>query len=1664
MKQLKISVILCGLFAIGLLLPQATRGQCTLPQFGSAVTVTNPNGTALTDYVVKVRVNTSALQAAGKLGNEFGFVFLGEDCSSQLPYWPSDADAFPTANATYYVKIPSLPANDSVRISVNYDASTTCSYVISDVFDGIGNSGTQTSPVGFAAATTWEISTLTFPQDVTTYRWDIRSDNAGNIRPKTTYTLFGNQYVQADGTLASISSGLNELVDEIIADNGAHPGFFSGSTILRIGQNCGLCRSYHLAANDVPPVTAPLTSTVANDARIRVWYRPRAASEPTTNVEVEFDRSTVLALTPSGYIAACRGDSVTFSVPTGFTNYKWYFDGVLDTAGLVLTHTFGTDGLVAGPHTVRVDGFFSSCDSVTTSEILNIHPTPTIDSLRPDTICEGTPFNGLPFITTDGAVIIQYDWTWGDGNTGSGMNAAHTYATSGMLNLELAIRTDSGCVDTLVEPIVVHSKPVIASITETDICWPELVQYSNSSSIPGNWASVSIVSYDWTFGDGNTGSGSSVSHGFALPNQYPDRLIVTTDFGCSDTLTGSVDVWPKPSVNSITDPNICWPQPVSFSNNSTISNNWNSATVDIYDWRFGDNTSGMGSSTTHAYAVANRYDDSLIVVTNNGCRDTLAETVDVWPKPVIDSVTAPDICWPQAVQYEGFHQIPDNWNSASVTNHDWNFGDANTATSNPASHVFATANQYTYTYVVTTGDGCRDTTSAPVDVWPKPDITALFETDTCWPDTVLFWNSTDIPSNWNTASVAAWDWRFGDGATGGDSATQHYFAVPDQYIDTLFVTTTDACMDTLSGSVDVWPKPVIDSIVTADVCEPNAVDFMAASVIPNNWNGATFANYAWDFGDGNSGSGLNVTHLYATWGQYTVTLIVTTSDNCRDTLSTTVNVFPKPVADYGLMDICFGDSLYITDSSTVAGSDTLLYFWSFGDGTISTVKDPVHAYAFDGTYSVTLVVTSGAGCSDTLITTVEVFPKPNASFSFPRTCEPDPVAFLDASTVSSGVITTYTWSFGDGNTSSLQNPMHAYFAADTFDVGLIVTTDNACTDSLTRELVWNPKPGADFSFQNVCWPDPMQLMDASSLAWGAITDWAWDLGDGTTATTPNVTHFYTNAGAYTVNLIVVTDSSCRDTVSYQATANEKPIAAISPGSICLPDTVNFVDLSTIAAGNVTAWSWDFGDGGMDSVQNPNYFYGAPGTYSLEFSVTSDSGCTDTVLTQFDAFPYPGLDLGADTMWLCPFNTVTLNAGDQFLSYLWDNGSADSIRVVDMVGTYYVDIVDVNGCPQRDSVIVPLAPQPVLDIAPGDSVAYCTGGGIEVDAQTPGVLAYLWDGTTTSSNITIAQPGDYTVIGWNVYGCSDTLTVNAVENPLPTVDLGPDIILCGTETVDLSAGSFAAYLWSNGATDSSITVRATVNMALTATDANGCSGSDTILVERFDLPVVNLGPDSSLCAGDEMVFDAGSFVDYLWSTGTTGASITVDSAGLYFVQVTDLNGCMNTSNMVNVTVDPLPDIPIVTKERGVVALMSTTEAAWQWYLDGNPIAGANLQEYIPAQSGEYQVQVTNQFGCLAISERLPLQLEIFEEEMFEGISPNNDGKNDFLVIPSIEYYPENEIVIYSRWGNEVYRRTGYVNHFNGTSAAGDPLPDGTYYYVLDLGNGQTPIKGYFVIHR
>lgn len=272
-------------------------------------------------------------------------------------------------------------------------------------------------------------------------------------------------------------------------------------------------------------------------------------------------------------------------------------------------------------------------------------------------------------------------------------------------------------------------------------------------------------------------------------------------------------------------------------------------------------------------------------------------------------------------------------------------------------------------------------------------------------------------------------------------------------------------------------------------------------------------SYVWDFGDGNSSTALSPTHTYSALGTYTVCLIST--NNCgSDTICMPVTV-TCPVPSAAFTSSATGITLQFTDASTTSPT---AWFWDFGDGNSSTQQNPTHTYAAPGIYTVCLTVTNACG-SDSSCTTISACNLPIAGFN--SSVNGGTATFNN---ISSGG-TTFIWDFGDGNTSTLQNPTHSYVNAGTYNVCLV--TANACySDTICQQVTVCPVPSTAFSFT----ANFLQHNFTDNTA-GTNTAWLWDFGDGNTSSQQNPTHSYANAGLYTVCLTVTnacgTDSSCQ---------------------------------------------------------------------------------------------------------------------------------------------------------------------------------------------------------------------------------------------------------------------------------------------------------------------------------------------------------------------------------------------------------------------------------------------------------------------------------------------------------------------------------------------------------
>ena len=397
---------------------------------------------------------------------------------------------------------------------------------------------------------------------------------------------------------------------------------------------------------------------------------------------------------------------------------------------------------------------------------------------------------------------------------------------------------------------------------------------------------------------------------------------------------------------------------------------------------------------------------------------------------------------------------------------------------------------------------------------------------------------------------------------------------------------------------------------------PLSVQFMDSSLnSPTSWT--------WLFGDSTTSTSQNPAHTYTTIGTYTVTLIATNSAG-SDTLTKTGYITVTKAASVPAVSFVANVTsgsvplpVQFLDSST---NSPTTWVWSFGDGGTSTLSNPVHTYETDGTYTVTLTATNSAG-SNTIsrtnyITASKVTDAPEPLFKSTTASGYAPlnVQFVD---VSSNSPNAWVWSFGDGSTSSIQNPTHTYTTAGTYTVTLTATNSaGSNTVSQTGYIIVNAAIPVSSFKANVTYgvkPLTVQFTDTST---NAPTGWYWTFGEGGTSTSQNPIYTFTSVGTYAVSLGVSNSAGSNTTTKagYITVTNvaPAPIASFTANiqSGTAPLTVQFTDTST---NTPNGWQWSFGDGIQNTEQNPSHTYIKSGTYSVSLMVVNTGGHNTTTL-------------------------------------------------------------------------------------------------------------------------------------------------------------------------------------------------------------------------------------------------------------------------------------------------------------------------------------------------------------------------------------------------------------------------------------------------------------------
>lgn len=247
-------------------------------------------------------------------------------------------------------------------------------------------------------------------------------------------------------------------------------------------------------------------------------------------------------------------------------------------------------------------------------------------------------------------------------------------------------------------------------------------------------------------------------------------------------------------------------------------------------------------------------------------------------------------------------------------------------------------------------------------------------------------------------------------------------------------------------------------------------------------------------------------------GPYNVELSVVDNNGCSDNISRQVINYPKPTASFSYTAACIGNAMQFMDASIGNGSSLISWLWDFGDGQQSINQNPQHLYNAPGNYTVSLIVTTENGCTDTVVQTVSPYNPPTANFSWTSPCVLTATQFTDLSIPGSGNIDNYLWTIDNTWNSVLQNPVYSFTSTGLHDVRLIVTDINGCKDTIEQSLLIDSLPIADFAWNVACANLPTQFTDLSDPTGTTIATWNWNFGDGGTSTIQHPTHIFGQGG------------------------------------------------------------------------------------------------------------------------------------------------------------------------------------------------------------------------------------------------------------------------------------------------------------------------------------------------------------------------------------------------------------------------------------------------------------------------------------------------------------------------------------------------------------------------
>ncbi|NQU33645.1 MAG: PKD domain-containing protein, partial [Bacteroidetes bacterium] len=735
----------------------------------------------------------------------------------------------------------------------------------------------------------------------------------------------------------------------------------------------------------------------------------------------------------------CANQSITFDgfdiAGTQITDWQWDFgDGNLGT-GQVFIHTYA----VPGDYTITLSALNSNSCTEIHSKLVHIKSIPESNfTISPnDTSCLGELIN-LDAIDISGD-IVSWDWQLGDGNAATGQNVSHIYSQQGNMNILSIFTNNLGCIDTAIHQRVVQDVNIWFNINQSPSCQNFNVDFVGVGDL------VTFTPWEWNFGDGSaTDIGHNVSHTYLLP----DTLNVQLDV-CSEQVIQQLIINATCQVDAGGLQRTCQDVYFNYANSATPPTaegyagvQWYSSGIGI----FNDATLVAPTYFPHPSEGVTLNDTIIMTMIGYGlspCQnDTSYAELIVIPGAYAQAGSDENSCF--GVPYD-FANSTDSSFATHYATIDWfTSGTGSFVNPNVQHPIYIPGSDeigsITLTMVAANIINCdsiddmiltiRPTYEVPVDItvcyydsvyaqgeWRYTSgifYDTLLSNYGC--DSVIVTNFTvrdkidkdfiistgdsiclgesSIFTQTGNANLNTWYWDFGDGNSSFDPNPTHTYTASGIYDVIFSYTDENGCSDSAVQQASVFDLPdVFFTSSMNDACVNTSINFSGGS-------NSNIQSWDWDFGDGQTGTGQNISHVYTTWGFLTVTLIVTDINGCFETTFDNITIAQPPIADF-TYEIALCDSLQFSDlSESPPGYNLVTWYWDFGDGITSNLQNPSHQYPSNTTpggevYNVTLTVvadSNGFMCSDSIVLPVTVPSLPDIFFTY----TPDPSCLGDS--------------------------------------------------------------------------------------------------------------------------------------------------------------------------------------------------------------------------------------------------------------------------------------------------------------------------------------------------------------------------------------------------------------------------------------------------------------------------------------------------------------------------------------------------------------------------------------------------------------------------------------------------------------------------------------------